>query len=56
MIFQYRLKELTRKHHEAIERAPLFSQILSDELNMPDYIRLLKKFYDYILPCETMIH
>jgi len=49
------LKLATHSLHRKIEKNPLIKKLTSKQIQLSEYILLLKKFYGFIAPCEAII-
>lgn len=49
------LKTSTSQYHEQIEQVDLFKKIITKEITLLEYKKLLCQLYGFISPCETVI-
>jgi len=56
MDLRHRLRGKTSDLHASIEESFLFRQITQERITPAEYTLLIKKFYGFIKPCESLIH
>lgn len=49
------LKASTSQYHHQIEQIDLFKKIITNEITLPEYKKLLCQLYGFINPCESKI-
>ncbi len=54
--FLQNLKQTTLPQHEALERNPLSTALMSPELTREQYLHVLQRFYGFVKPVEEQIY
>lgn len=56
MDFHPQLRKETKFLHDQIEQSPLLKKIIDQKISLEEYRFLIKKFYNFIAPCEALIN
>lgn len=51
-----RIRAATREVHDRLDHSALAQKILSSDVQLSDYVQLLRKTYGFVKPLETLVH